>query len=660
MRLRKFLLLISVSLFAFSCTKEEPFLSVDKEIILFEDNGGEQLLVLNSNTVWQLAVRGNVELNVNPKSGESGTSIISVKALPNTANFKRTSTLTFSAAEILKDVHIFQDSLDVEFSLYEDGEPFDGTLEFSSSGETKKLEVKSNISWNINTSNLPKWLTIQGAKGSGDSEIYFSVARNTDRTSGRSYKSIINYGTQFMGILLNQDSAVNHIPTVPSDLVPANNAQNISVNPKFSWSASYDEDGDEVSYLAKLSKDNQNWTEIYEGTSTAFTLSSVGIPKLDFNSTYYFKVAATDGYMDGYVESQVVKFTTSATQNVWQTGEFRQMMQSAKPYPSVLVFTGDGYTEEDLEYGGSFDSDIDKAIDEFFSVEPYKTYKEYFTVYKLAAESKDRGVTITAKNIRKDTYFECVLEGGGSTGIDCNDEKVFDLVENCSFATNIPSSEMSVCIVINEDEYAGTCISWSSGECIAMVPVCISSSTNMTKFGNVIIHEFGGHGYGRLSDEYRYYDNATKDVLDNIQKWQGYGFGLNLSLTSIYSQTPWASFENLPDYDHVGVYEGGGLYRKGIWRSEFISCMEDNRKYYNSQSRFLIVKRILETAKEVDPILETDSDEVKAAKMALLMDLFQEKDYQKTDNTELTSNTQIWGGVPYEYKPLTNHILIER
>ena len=377
--------MIIVSLFAFSCTKEEPFLSVDKEIILFEDNGGEQLIVLSSNTDWQLAVRGNVELNVNPKSGESGTSIISVKALPNTANFKRTSTLTFSAAEILKEVHIFQDSLDVDFSLYEEGEPFDGTLEFSSSGETKKLEVKSNISWNVNISNLPKWLTIQGAKGSGDSEIYFSVARNTDRTSGRSYKSIINYGTQFMGILLNQDSAINHIPTVPSDLTPANNAQNVSVNPKFSWSASYDEDGDEVSYLAKLSKDNQNWTEVYEGTSTSFTLSSAGIPKLDFNSAYYFKVAATDGYMDGYVESQVIEFTTSATQNVWQTGEFRQMLQSAKPYPSVLVFTGDGYTEEDLEYGGSFDSDIDKAIDEFFSVEPYKTYKEYFTVYKRAA-----------------------------------------------------------------------------------------------------------------------------------------------------------------------------------------------------------------------------------------------------------------------------------
>lgn len=123
MRLRKFLLLIIVSLFAFSCTKEEPFLSVDKEIILFEDNGGEQLIVLSSNTDWQLAVRGNVELNVNPKSGESGTSIISVKALPNTANFKRTSTLTFSAAEILKEVHIFQDSLDVDFSLYEEGEP---------------------------------------------------------------------------------------------------------------------------------------------------------------------------------------------------------------------------------------------------------------------------------------------------------------------------------------------------------------------------------------------------------------------------------------------------------------------------------------------------------------------------------------------------------
>lgn len=653
--------ILGILLLTFSCVREdEVYISVNKEFIKFDDAGGEELLILDCNRDWKLTASGNVPMNIHPVSGVAGTSIISIKSVPNSANFQRTSILSIVTSELTKSVQVVQDSLDVEFALFEDGRPFDGTVEFSAVGETKKIDVRSNVEWELNTPKKPDWLTINTYKGQGNSVISFTSAKNNSRTSGRSYGAMINFGTQYQSISFTQDSAVNHLPAVPADLFPSNNAYNVPVSPKFSWRESTDEDGDEVTYIAQLSEDNENWFQIYEGTSTAFTLSSVGRQKLDFNTIYYFKVAATDGYMDGYVESEVVKFTTAATQNTWQTGEYRQMIQSAKGVPSVLVFTGDGYTSEDLEYGGSFDNDVDRAVEELFSIEPYKTYKEYFTVYKLAAESNERGTSITAKNIKKDTYYETVMEGGSSTGIDCNDEKVFELVESCDFANEIPRSQIYVCMVINEDVYAGTCISWSTGECIAMVPVSVSASTEMTKFGNVVVHEFGGHGYGRLSDEYTYYDVATQDVKDNISKWQGYGFGLNLSLTSIFSQTPWAAFENLQDYSHVGVFEGGGLYRKGIWRSEYISCMEDNRKYYNSQSRFLIVKHILEHSKEVEPVLETDSDEVKAEKNALLMKLFIEKDYEKTDNTSSTSNTYMWGGVPYEYKPLTNHILIEK
>ena len=41
------------------------------------------------------------------------------------------------------------------------------------------------------------------------------------------------------------------------------------------------------------------------------------------------------------------------------------------------------------------------------------------------------------------------------------------------------------------------------------------------------------------------------------------------------------------------MHEGGCLYEFGVWRPEYISCMEDNRPYYNAPSREAIVRRIM-------------------------------------------------------------------
>ena len=47
-------------------------------------------------------------------------------------------------------------------------------------------------------------------------------------------------------------------------------------------------------------------------------------------------------------------------------------------------------------------------------------------------------------------------------------------------------------------------------------------------------------------------------------------------------------------YTDEGLYEGGSTYEKGVWRPEVLSCMCDNRLYFNAWSRYLIMKRVYE------------------------------------------------------------------
>ena len=48
-----------------------------------------------------------------------------------------------------------------------------------------------------------------------------------------------------------------------------------------------------------------------------------------------------------------------------------------------------------------------------------------------------------------------------------------------------------------------------------------------------------------------------------------------------------------PNYGRIGVFQGGDTYLYGRWRSEKISCMIDNRYYFSTWQRMLIVQRIM-------------------------------------------------------------------
>lgn len=270
-----------------------------------------------------------------------------------------------------------------------------------------------------------------------------------------------------------------------------------------------------------------------------------------------------------------------------------QQLQRASVDNVNLVVMGDGFTKDDLLLDDRYSEIMKQAADYFFSIEPYKSYRDYFNVYMVAAESEEAGVGEKGGWKKIKNKFGSVF--GSGTEINCNDDLVFEYVRKVK---ELPEDKpLTVIVVLNSSKYAGTTYLYANGNSIALCPMSGEPSPN--DFEGLIHHEAGGHGFGFLCDEYIYYQQTIPESKkQNIKEWQEYGFQMNLDFTDDTSDILWKDFIGIDKYNHVGAYEGGSEYQYGVWRSEENSCMNNNVPYFNVQSRWVIVSRIMKLAEK--------------------------------------------------------------
>jgi len=113
-------------------------------------------------------------------------------------------------------------------------------------------------------------------------------------------------------------------------------------------------------------------------------------------------------------------------------------------------------------------------------------------------------------------------------------------------------------------------------------------------------HEAGGHGIGKLLDEYvedgnesLTLPNEDKTELENV--WTTLGWGANVDWRSDPTEVKWAKFINDARYadERIGVYEGSYLYQYGAYRPTENSMMRYNDIGFNAPSREEIYKRVM-------------------------------------------------------------------
>ena len=242
----------------------------------------------------------------------------------------------------------------------------------------------------------------------------------------------------------------------------------------------------------------------------------------------------------------------------------------------------------------------------FFAIEPYKTYKEYFNVYADFAMSYESGVCSNV-NIWRQTKFGTTYGSGANGRLGINDLDVFNYVLNDVTSSAITTQNVDQSLIIcvpNDDAYEGVTAMYGSGAAIAFVPHSRYGYPN--DYRGLIQHEAGGHGFGKLGDEYIYHRENIWNCpciccahTDHVAGSKALGWYRNLSLNGKYKEIDWTHLIFDPRYgDIVDIYEGAYMHGSGIYRSEVNSCMNNNVPYYSTISRQTIVERIMRIAGE--------------------------------------------------------------
>lgn len=257
-----------------------------------------------------------------------------------------------------------------------------------------------------------------------------------------------------------------------------------------------------------------------------------------------------------------------------------------------LIFTGDAFTDKD-HADGTFEMRVNQAIEAFFSEEPYTSLRNRFDVYSVAAVSKNKEIADDSETVFS-TYF------GSGTRVGGDDDAVFEYAQKVS---GVDMTKTLITVIVNSPNYSGTCYMYEDN---AAIGYCAITGYSESEFVKLIRHESGGHGFGKLLDEYAYSGAIpVSEKNEFMHKRDNLGWGANVDITSDPAKIQWSFMLNDARYkDAVGIYEGALTYSSGAWRPTYNSIMHMNTGGFNAPSRFAIYKRIIRLSENREATFE--------------------------------------------------------
>lgn len=406
-----------------------------------------------------------------------------------------------------------------------------------------------------------------------------------------------------------------------------------------------------INILKDFIKNNQMaWTNVlYPNFSSKFAnFPNSSIPNVHIvnqNGDIVFSDILWDKREDfeKFITSQLGELQLYQSIDYSQDGKVTKLQSATKGRGVNIVLMGDGFVDTAMNANGSYEQTLRQAMEHFFSIEPTKSYREYFNVYMVKAVSKN-GVFMD----RSETVFSSKF--GLNRGISGDWAKIKEYAKKIE---GLNSTETHIITILNSTGRAGSCYQYDDGS-ISL----LSAPYDVESFSGVLQHEAVGHGLGKLGDEYiDYYQSITPAEKDRLNTLHLKGWYLNLSLSS--TATPWAHFIGNPKYNYVGAHEGGFYYWKGVWRPEETGTMIVSKShYFNGPSREQIVKRTLQAAgvtyswddfvvhDKYEPILKFASSDVSEGSEKYELNTVPVKKYQSAEVTQLGDNLSAW----YKYE----------
>lgn len=259
----------------------------------------------------------------------------------------------------------------------------------------------------------------------------------------------------------------------------------------------------------------------------------------------------------------------------------KTISKTASPENAVdIAIIADGYTAKQQK---KFFSDAKKLAESILSHEPFSKHKTSINVYAIASISADSGVSMPQKSMWKNSalgshfytfYSDRYLTTPNS----------FQLHD---YAALVPYD--AIYILANTKTYGGGGI---------FNFYALASANSSRAQAEVVVHEFG-HSFAGLGDEYFYetdaltgmYDLNTEPWEPNITTLQKFDVKWRSSLPT-NTQIPTPTTEE--NKTKIGVFEGAGYLKKGIYRPSFDCRMRtNNAKGFCSVCEKAVEKRIL-------------------------------------------------------------------
>lgn len=281
-----------------------------------------------------------------------------------------------------------------------------------------------------------------------------------------------------------------------------------------------------------------------------------------------------------------------------------------------IVLMGDGYSDRQIA-SGRYEADMRKAMEVFFSKEPYASFRHLFNVYMVNLVSKREGCS--NDYAYGETALNCTVKSDGvSVSADTGDvysyAKVIFGEEEYEYNDGPRIDESTLIVIMNSEVYAGVCKmsspkynttkDYGNGATLSFFSLCGDDEL----FANLLIHEACGHGFAKLADEYYSSGNGaiTSYYYGEMKDFEQWGWFKNVDATIGDELTPptpltpqtvkWKHFLADPRYSGlVGLYEGAYTYAKYAYRPTNDSIMQHVRGSngeFNAPSREAIYYRI--------------------------------------------------------------------
>lgn len=278
-----------------------------------------------------------------------------------------------------------------------------------------------------------------------------------------------------------------------------------------------------------------------------------------------------------------------------------------------VVFMGDGYSDRQI-VSGRYEADMRKAMEAFFSKEPYASFRNLFNVYMVYLVSKREGCS--QDYAYGETALNCKVKSDG-VSVDGDTGEVYSYAKEIfgeqeyEYNDGPRIDESTLIVIMNSTLYAGVCematprrsdnqaYDFGNGASLSFFSLCGDDAL----FANVLIHEACGHGFAKLADEYfssgggamtekEYY--AMKLYLEPLGWYRNVDATIGDELTT--ESVKWKHFLSDSRYSGlVGLYEGALGFATNAYRPTDDSIMQHVRGSsgeFNAPSREAIYYRI--------------------------------------------------------------------